>query len=39
MAYLEQEELQVLLLSTRNQVQAMATIYRGSVNSAQVRVS
>ena len=38
MALLEQEELRVLLLSTKNRVQAIETVYRGSVNSAQVRI-
>jgi len=38
MSALEQEELRVLLLDVRNRVQDVATIYRGSVNSSQVRV-
>lgn len=38
MALLEQEELRVLLLNTKNQVQSVSTVYRGSVNSAQVRI-
>ena len=38
MALLEQEELRVLLLSTKNRVQAIETVYRGSVNAAQVRI-
>ena len=37
MAILDQEELRVLLLTTRNEVQAVSTVYRGSVNAAQVR--
>jgi DNA repair protein RadC len=37
MALLEQEELRVLLLNTRNEIVKRATVYRGSVNSAQVR--
>lgn len=39
MALLEQEELRVILLNTKNQVQAITTVYRGSVNAAQVRVA
>jgi len=39
MSVLEQEELRVLLLDTRNRVQHVETIYRGSVNSSQVRVA
>ena len=39
MSALEQEELRVLLLDTRNRVQHIETIYRGSVNSSQVRVA
>lgn len=39
MSALEQEELRVLLLDTRNRVQHVETIYRGSVNSSQVRVA
>jgi DNA repair protein RadC len=38
MSALEQEELRVLLLDTRNRVQDTVTIYRGSLNSSQVRV-
>lgn len=38
MSALEQEELRVLLLDTRNRVLQMETVYRGSVNSSQVRV-
>lgn len=38
MIALEQEELRVLLLDTRNRVQSIETIYRGSLNSSQVRV-
>ena len=38
MVHLEQEELRVLLLNTKNQVQAVMTVYRGSVNAAQVRI-
>lgn len=39
MRALEQEELRVLLLDTRNHVQHIETVYRGSVNSSQVRVA
>ncbi len=39
LAPLEQEELRVLLLSTRNHVLAVRTVYRGSVNAASVRIS
>lgn len=38
MALLEQEELRVVLLNTKNEVQAVETVYRGSVNAAQVRI-
>ena len=38
MALLEQEELRVLLLSTRNEVIAVRDVYRGNVSSAVVRV-
>jgi DNA repair protein RadC len=39
MSVLEQEELRVLLLDTRNRVLHIETVYRGSVNSSQVRVA
>ena len=39
MSALEQEELRVVLLDTRNHVQHIETVYRGSVNSSQVRVA
>jgi DNA repair protein RadC len=39
MASLEQEELRVLLLNSRNEVEGMKMVYRGSVNSAHVRPS
>ena len=39
MALLEQEHLRVLLLNAKNQVLAMPEVYKGSVNTAQVRVS
>lgn len=38
MGLLDQEELRVILLDTRNRVIAIKTIYRGSLNSAAVRV-
>lgn len=38
MGALEQEELRVFLLDTRNRVLQIPTIYRGSLNSSQVRV-
>lgn len=38
MSALEQEELRVLLLDNRNRLMAIEPIYRGSVNSSQVRV-
>jgi len=39
MSALEQEHLRVLLLDTRNHVLDIAEVYRGSVNSSQVRVA
>jgi len=38
MSALEQEELRVMLLDTRNRVTGVVNIYRGSLNSSQVRV-
>ena len=38
MSVLEQEELRVMLLDTRNRVLRTDTVYRGSLNSSQVRV-
>jgi DNA repair protein RadC len=38
MSALEQEELRVILLNTRNEVMKIETIYRGSLNSSQIRV-
>jgi len=38
MSALEQEELRVILLNTRNRVIKIETVYRGSLNSSQVRV-
>jgi DNA repair protein RadC len=38
MSALEQEELRVLLLDTRNRVVHTSVVYRGSLNSSQVRV-
>lgn len=37
-SHLEQEDLWVLLLDTRNTVMDMMMVYRGSVNSSQIRV-
>lgn len=39
MSALQQEELRVILLDTRNRVQFIETVYRGSVNSSQVRIA
>jgi DNA repair protein RadC len=39
MGHLDQEELRVVLLDTKNRVQGVETIYRGSLNSAIIRVS
>ncbi|HEU5328993.1 MAG: RadC family protein [Thermomicrobiales bacterium] len=39
MAALDQEELRVVLLNTKNEVVKMVTVYRGSVNAAQIRVA
>jgi DNA repair protein RadC len=39
MSALEQEELRVLLLDTRNHLLHIEVVYRGSVNSSQVRVA
>ncbi|MBE0479633.1 MAG: DNA repair protein RadC [Dehalococcoidia bacterium] len=38
MGFLEQEELRLLLLDTRNQVLAVPQVYKGSVNTSQVRI-
>jgi DNA repair protein RadC len=38
MSALEQEELRIILLDIRNRVEHIMTIYRGSLNSSQVRV-
>jgi DNA repair protein RadC len=38
MSALEQEELWVLLLDTRNQILSTEVVYRGSLNSSQVRI-
>jgi DNA repair protein RadC len=38
MGLLDQEELRVILLDTRNRVIAIPTVYRGSLNTAMVRV-
>jgi DNA repair protein RadC len=39
MAALEQEQLRVVLLDTKHRVLVIRTIYQGSVNQAQVRIS
>lgn len=39
MAVLDQEQLRVMLLDTKNRVSRIVTVYQGSVNSAQVRVA
>jgi DNA repair protein RadC len=39
MAALEQEELRVVLLDTKHRIMRATTVYRGSVNQAQVRVA
>lgn len=39
MAALDQEELRVVLLNTKNEVLRIVTVYRGSVNAAQIRVA
>ena len=39
MAALDQEELRTVLLNTKNEVLKINTIYRGSVNAAQIRVA
>ncbi len=39
MALLEQEELRVVLMNSRNEVLKVQQLYRGSVNTAQVRVA
>jgi DNA repair protein RadC len=39
MGVLEQEELRIMLLDTRNRVTHIETVYRGSVNSSQVRIA
>ena len=39
MAILDQEQLRVILLNTKNHVMGIHLVYKGNVNSAQVRVS
>jgi DNA repair protein RadC len=39
MSALEQEELRVILLDTRNRVLYIENVYRGSVNTSQVRIA
>lgn len=38
MGYLDQEELRTVLLDTKNRLQGVVTIYRGSLNTSMVRV-
>ena len=38
LSHLEQEELHVILLNTRNQVLAIQALYRGSLNSSMIRI-
>jgi DNA repair protein RadC len=38
MGWLDQEELRTVLLDTKNRVQAIHTVYKGSVNSAIIRI-
>jgi len=38
MSVLEQEQLRVVLLNTKNEVISLKTLYQGSVNQAQVRM-
>jgi len=38
MSALEQEELRVILLDTRNRIEDIVTMYRGSLNTSQVRI-
>ena len=39
MSFLEQEELRLVLLNTKNQVLAISQVYKGSVNTSLIRVS
>ena len=39
MSLLEQEELRAVLLTTKNQVLAVTTIYRGNINASPVRIA
>ncbi len=39
MSHLDQEELRVLLLDTKNRIMKLHTVYRGSLNSSMVRVA
>jgi DNA repair protein RadC len=38
MSHLDQEELRVVLLDTKNRIQRIETVYRGSLNTSMVRV-
>jgi DNA repair protein RadC len=39
MSHLDQEELRVINLDTKNRIQRITTVYKGSVNSALIRIS
>lgn len=39
MSALEQEQMRVILLNTRNEVMRVVTLYQGSLNAAQLRIS
>lgn len=38
MAYLDQEELRTVLLDTKNRLQGIVTVYKGSLNTSMIRV-
>lgn len=38
MGYLDQEELRTVLLDTKNRIQGIVTVYKGSVNASMIRV-
>jgi len=39
MSFLDQEELRLVLLNTKNQVLAIPRVYKGNVNSSLIRIS
>lgn len=39
MAHLDQEELRVINLDTKNRIQRISTVYKGSVNTAVIRIA